>query len=636
MKTKVRRLVIILVVVALSLFLILNHFLQVYALERDMVRSSENLFSQISQVIDENQTELNAVKEDLRATCILRARAAAHILQKEKSQIRNLNEMNEIASLLEVDEIHIFDPEGTLYAGTEPKYYGYTFHSGNQMSFFLPMLEDKTLSLCQEVIPNTAEYKMMQYAACWMEDGSSIVQIGLDPARVVEQTKKNEISYVFSMFATDDGATLLAMDTLHYLITGSTDSKLLGKTAGILGISRDQIKDWGKGFYCQINGQRQYCVFEKKGNMILGRIYDTRELFRGINESNLRLMVYLIVIALILIVAITHYLEKYIISSISEMNEKLQIIADGNLDERVEVNKTPEFQELSGYINRMVKGILETTDKMSEALDAADLPIGIYEYNLRMTRVRATSKVAEILGLSEKEAEQLFSSRTGFDLWIKQLFGRPLKGEKNVYTISEQPPRYVEVETFLKKDSVFGILVDRTEDIIKKMKLERELAQDDLTKLRSRRGFFDYVETLFEHPQNLQNAAIVMIDADGLKKVNDTYGHNRGDAYLRAIGGVLKNLGAPRQVTARLSGDEFAIFLYGMESREELDGWLKRLDQSRHESEMELDSGEKIRLSFSFGAGYYLEDSTDCRLMLQAADQRMYEDKKKRKVQREA
>ena len=73
--------------------------------------------------------------------------------------------------------------------------------------------------------------------------------------------------------------------------------------------------------------------------MILGRMYDTQELFRGINESNLRLMVYLIVIALILIIAITQYLEKYIISSISEMNEKLQIIANGNLDERVEAVK---------------------------------------------------------------------------------------------------------------------------------------------------------------------------------------------------------------------------------------------------------------------------------------------------------
>ena len=47
-------------------------------------------------------------------------------------------------------------------------------------------------------------------------------------------------------------------------------------------------------------------------------------------------------------------------------------------------------------------------------------------------------------------------------------------------------------------------------------------------------------------------------------------------------------------------------------------------------------SGASQLLCFSFGAGYYLEDGTDCRLMLQAADGRMYEDKKIRKVQREA
>lgn len=636
MKIKVRRLVITLVVITVALFLTANYFIQIYTIEQDMVQSSENLFSQIGQVIEENDSELSAVKEEVRNSCILRARAVAYILQQDKSKIENPDEIKKIASLLEVDEIHIFNEAGTLYAGSEPKYYGYNFNSGNQLKFFLPMLSDKTLSLCQDIVPNTAEYKMMQYAACWMEDGSSIVQIGLEPERVMEQTKKNEISYVFSLFAVDDGAVLVAIDPETYGVSGTTDQEFLGKKITQIGIPKEKIQNWGKGFYAQVNGKRSYCVFEKQGGTILGRLYDTAELFRGINDGNLRLFVYLAVIALVLIFAITHYLEKYIISSISEINEKLQIIAEGNLDERVNVSKTPEFRELGGYINHMVESLLETTDKMSEALDAADLPIGIFEYNLRMTRVRATSKVAEVLNLDEKEAERLLGSRTGFDLWMRQIFSRPLKNEKNIYTVSEEPPHYVEIETFLKEDSVFGILVDRTEDILKKMQLQRELAQDDLTKLRSRRGFFECVEQLFTDPVQLKNAAIIMIDADGLKKVNDTYGHNRGDRYLREIAGVLKHLGAPEQITARLSGDEFAIFLYGMETRSELDGWLKDLDRLRNESVMELDTGEEIRLSFSFGAGYYLEDGTDCRLMLQAADQRMYEDKKMRKVQREA
>lgn len=636
MKIKVRRMVITLVTITVILFLIANYFIQIFILERNMVKSSESLFSQIGQVIEENEKELEQVEADLSESCILRAHAAAYILQQDKSKIENTDEINKIASLLEVDEIHIFNEKGILYAGNKPDYYGYSMGSGNQIKFFKPMLEDKTLSLCQGVTPNTAQYKLMQYAACWMADGTSIVQVGLEPERVLEQTKKNEISYVFSLFATDDGSELLAVDSETYGVSGTTNPEFLGRKVTQLGMSKDQITNWGKGFYAQINGIQHYCVFEKQGNLILGRIYDTSELFREINDGNLRLFIYLAVIAIVLVVAITHYLEKYIISSISEIKSKMQIIAHGNLDERVNVDKTPEFQELSGYINHMVESLLATTDKMSEALDAADLQIGIFEYNLRMTRVRATSKVSEILELSTEEAERLFHSRTGFDLWMKQCFRRPLQGENHIYVIKEKPPRYVEIEKFVKQDSVFGILVDRTEDILKKMDLERELSEDDLTKLSSRRGFFEQVECIFADPQQMKQAAIVMIDADGLKKVNDTYGHNRGDRYLREIGAVLKKLDAPGQITARLSGDEFAIFLYGMEQRSELDVWLKNLDRLRNESVMKLDTGDEIRLSFSFGAGYYLEDGTDCRLMLQAADRRMYEDKKKRKVQREA
>lgn len=62
------------------------------------------------------------------------------------------------------------------------KYFGLNFRSGEQMQFFLPMLSDRSLELCQDITPNTAEQKLMQYAAVWREDGEGIVQIGMTPA----------------------------------------------------------------------------------------------------------------------------------------------------------------------------------------------------------------------------------------------------------------------------------------------------------------------------------------------------------------------------------------------------------------------------------------------------------------------
>ncbi|MCE2604307.1 hypothetical protein LH384_35025, partial [Pseudomonas aeruginosa] len=65
------------------------------------------------------------------------------------------------------------------------------------MKFFLPMLKDKSMQLCQEVTPNTAENKLMQYIAVWREDQKGIVQIGMEPIRLLEAMKKNELSHIF-------------------------------------------------------------------------------------------------------------------------------------------------------------------------------------------------------------------------------------------------------------------------------------------------------------------------------------------------------------------------------------------------------------------------------------------------------
>ena len=82
----------------------------------------------------------------------------------------------ELADKLGVDEIHCFTPEGVIYGGTHPEYYGYTLDSGEQMRYFLPMLEDTSMKLCQNIADNMAEGKPMQYAAClgggWKRDHS--------------------------------------------------------------------------------------------------------------------------------------------------------------------------------------------------------------------------------------------------------------------------------------------------------------------------------------------------------------------------------------------------------------------------------------------------------------------------------
>ena len=631
MKRKITRRLSILIIIALLLFLAINYVLQMITAQNDMVRSSKELFWQIDNLVEQNEEELDVVKEDIKEVCLIRAKAAAYIFQEKKEKIKNLEEINKIVDLLQIDEVHIFNKKGTIYSGSEPEYYGLKMDSGEQIRFFKPMLKDKSMSLCQDITANTAEKKMMQYAAVWMEDGSNIVQIGMEPERVIEQTMKNEVSYVFSCFANPPGSTLLAVNPETDKIVGSTDFNLLSKTTDDLGIDKEKMQRWEDGFHCNINGKYVYCVFQKTDSVILGRTYEISELYRNVNTDNIRLIFYMVIITAIILYCITHYLDRNIVRSISDINDKLQHIAAGNLDERVTVENTPEFALLSDQINHMVKSILETTDTLGAALDATKQPIGIFEYNQEMERVRVTTRVSQIFGLSNEKASELFADHVLFEQWVDALCQNPLEGEEGIFILEGKRPRYIRVETFPKANSVFGIVIDRTDDIRKKRQMEMALSQDELTKLCSRRAFYVKLDEMFAETDKLKNSAVIMIDADDLKKVNDTYGHGDGDRYLCGIADLLDSIDNGNQITARLGGDEFAILIYGKETQEELDQVLQKLYDSRDTNRVKLTNEHEVLLRYSIGVALVSKEETDYHVLLKQADLQMYQEKKERK-----
>lgn len=118
-----------------------------------------------------NTRDIENGKEEFSERCIRSAEMVSYFVKNDLEITKSVERAKQLAEMLDIDEIHFFTPEGEIYSGTHPKYFGYTFESGEQMHFFLPMLEDKSLRLCQEIQPNTAEGKEMQYAAVWMEDG---------------------------------------------------------------------------------------------------------------------------------------------------------------------------------------------------------------------------------------------------------------------------------------------------------------------------------------------------------------------------------------------------------------------------------------------------------------------------------
>lgn len=612
-----------LVIVLLALIL----YIQINNEQKQAYETATETFYQIEQVLAENQEELNETRESYRQTCLHNAEAISYIIENNPSVLSDADDLRKIAELMEVDEIHIFDKTGRIYAGTHPEYYDYTFDSGEQMRFFKPMLTDKSLRLVQEITPNTAEKKLMQYSALWSQSGNFIVQVGMEPVNVLKVTEKNELSYLFSLFRVNPDANYYAIHKYSGTIVGSTDLSCVGKNLSEIGLNLDVVSTRQKGFHANVNGQNSYCVFKEADENYIGRILSSRDLYRRIPSMMAVLVVCLITIAMILSHVVTRYMNRYVVEGIHSINEKLHSIAQGNLDEIVDVQSSVELSELSSYINRMKKSILDNNRKMSYVLGKTNMFIGVYEYNSHMKRVRITEHVPRILALEPGEAERLSADYKDFQEFISALRKNPVAEETCVFSCKN---RYVKLEEINGGNEIFGVIIDVTDEIEKRKKIEAERDFDQLTGLYNRRGLEMKLSALFANPKALGHSAIVMADADNLKVINDTYGHDAGDVYLREISGLFRDFGPRSCVSARLGGDEFILFLYHYDSEQELTDAVALLTDLQNNRFADLNDQIQVPLRFSFGS-CLTGQCADYETLMKAADEKMYENKRERK-----
>ena len=87
-------------------------------------------------------------------------------------------------------------------------------------------------------------------------------------------------------------------------------------------------------------------------------------------------------------------------------------------------------------------------------------------------------------------------------------------------------------------DTLSGIVMDVTDTVIRRREIENERDIDQLTGILNRRGLDNALADLFQRTDKVEHSAVVMIDADGLKTINDTYGHDIGDRVLRRVAGT--------------------------------------------------------------------------------------------------
>lgn len=146
---------------------------------------------------------------------------------------------------------------------------------------------------------------------------------------------------------------------------------------------------------------------------------------------------------------------------------------------------------------------------------------------------------------------------------------------------------------------------------------------DPLTDLPNRRHCEDRLRSLLATAEGKNSrVAVVYIDINRFKQVNDRYGHKVGDAYLRAIGARLKEKLRPGDMLARIGGDEFLAIAPDLDSFEDAQQLLVRL-QACFQQPFTLE-GRRIEGSASFGLACYPEQGENAEELKRVADQAMY------------
>ena len=588
--------------------------------------TADKIFEQMDKMLEENQKELTRLRQEYAEKCLHNTEAIAYILEKNTGVGNDLYELRKIAEFMEVDEIHIIDAAGEIVSGTHPKYYGYSFDSGKQMNYFKPMLKDKSLKMVQDIEPNTAEHKLMQYSAMWNSTGEFIVQAGIEPVNVSKVTEKNELPYIFSQLCVNPETSYFAVNAETEKIVGATDIELVGMDMKEVGLNTEKIQST-KGFSGMINGKRSYIVFKKVADNYIGVAVTNKELYERIPLNMLYLAVCLVLIALALFKAVTRYLDREVVQKIGEVNGKLHKITMGDLNVKIDVHSSREFFELSRYINEMLQSLLVNDRKMSYVLGKTDMRIGVYEYNRQMKRVRFAGDVLQILKTGTEAAWKLPSDWEDFRKYIETMQKEPVAGENEIFAVGNG--KYLKIEEIQEGEEIFGVITDVTEEIRKRREIEYQRDHDQLTGLFNRTGRDARLSKILEECREPYYCAAVMVDADGLKMVNDTYGHENGDEYLKKIAEMLKQEAGENCILCRQGGDEFTLFYYKYE-KEALIQKIEALKALQSGQKAWLRDGLTVDLRFSMGSSMAY-GAVDYDKMYREADEKMYEDKRMRK-----
>lgn len=171
----------------------------------------------------------------------------------------------------------------------------------------------------------------------------------------------------------------------------------------------------------------------------------------------------------------------------------------------------------------------------------------------------------------------------------------------------------------LGRHDEFEALAEAINGLMDRDKAIRDANEDPLTGLANRRYIMQRLDYFIDQKVPL---AVMFIDLDGFKPINDEYGHDAGDEALKIVAERMTACTRESDIVARIGGDEFIILFKGLEDEEVLKGRADKVLEIVG-TPMWID-GNRIRMGASIGISIYPKDGEDSESIVNASDEAMY------------
>ena len=239
------------------------------------------------------------------------------------------SQMQYLADLLNVDEVHVIDEKGFIVSSSVSKYIGIDMDDHEQTRAFLAVLDSdkEDAFLIQDAMPNAAENKIMKYVGVARNGQKGVVQVGFEPTRQMEAELRNTYEYLFSKFPTDVGEELFVVDRMTGMVLGHSAG--MNREFSADHYQMEQLLNSLEGAFMRgEKGRTMYVVSSAYDDVLICAAIPGEILLHRLVANTFSTFLYLLFVEVAVILLLNYLVRRKVIEGIHHIIEDLSAIAN--------------------------------------------------------------------------------------------------------------------------------------------------------------------------------------------------------------------------------------------------------------------------------------------------------------------